>query len=300
MKSPYFMMTLLIPGPKCPGNDIDVYVQPMIEELNELWNEVETYDAHSKSNFLLCVALLWMINDFPAYGNLSGWSTKGKLACPCFHKDTHSISLRSKLCYLCHHCFIPMNHPWCRNRVLFDGKVEMRATRIPLIGVETLEQLEALGNVTFGKGQKRKCNISNDAYNRKKKSIFFKLPYWHGFDLRHNLDPMHIKRNVSESFISTMMSMVGKTEDTLKSRYDLMNLGIRKSLHPEDGDNILLPVACYAFSPEEKFKLCDFLANLKVPNAFSSNISRCVNVREKKYMDGSVMIIMCYCKIFYH
>ncbi|KAH0669665.1 hypothetical protein KY285_023833 [Solanum tuberosum] len=54
-------------------------------------------------------------------------------------------------------------------------------------------------------------------------------------------------------------------------------------LHPiEDGDKILLPVACYALSPDEKFKLCDFLANLKVPNAFSSNISRCVNVLEKK------------------
>ncbi|KAM3301204.1 hypothetical protein P3S67_015705 [Capsicum chacoense] len=75
------------------------------------------------------------------------------------------------------------------------------------------------------------------------------------------------------------MSMVGKTRDTLKSRYDLVDLGIRQSLHPiEDGDNILLPVACYALSPEEKLKLCHFLANLKVPDAFSSNISRCVNL----------------------
>ncbi|KAM3338079.1 hypothetical protein P3S68_032405 [Capsicum galapagoense] len=94
---------------------------------------------------------------------------------------------------------------------------------------------------------------------------------------------MHIERNVSESLLSTMMSMVGKTKDILKSRYDLMDLGIRQSLHPiEDGDNILLPVACNALSPNEKLKLCDFLANLKVPDAFSSNISRCVNVHEKK------------------
>ncbi|KAF3640579.1 putative formin-like protein 3-like [Capsicum annuum] len=71
------------------------------------------------------------------------------------------------------------------------------------------------------------------------------------------------------------MSMVGKTKDTLKSRYDLVHLGIRKSLHPiEDGDNIFLPAACYTLSPEEKLKLCNFLANLKVPDAFSSNISR--------------------------
>ncbi|XP_073098871.1 uncharacterized protein [Elaeis guineensis] len=35
-KDPYFMMTLLIPGPKCPENDIDVYLQLLIEELKEL------------------------------------------------------------------------------------------------------------------------------------------------------------------------------------------------------------------------------------------------------------------------
>ncbi|KAM3200465.1 hypothetical protein P3L10_032827 [Capsicum annuum] len=110
-------MTFLIPRPKCPGNDIDVYLQPMIEELNELCNGVETCDAHSQSNFIMCVALMWTINDFLAYGNLSGWSTKGKLACPCCYKDTHSISLHNKLCYMGHHHFLPMNHPLHRNKV---------------------------------------------------------------------------------------------------------------------------------------------------------------------------------------
>ncbi|KAM3284498.1 hypothetical protein P3S67_023297 [Capsicum chacoense] len=137
MKSSYFMMTLLISGPKCPGNDIDVYLQPIIEELNELWNGVDTYDAHSNSNFLMRFALMWMINDFPAYGNLSGWSTKGKLPCPCFHKDTHSIFLCNKLCYMGHRHFLPMTHPWHRNSVLFDGKVEMEVAPIPLTDVET-------------------------------------------------------------------------------------------------------------------------------------------------------------------
>ncbi|XP_009801929.2 uncharacterized protein [Nicotiana sylvestris] len=98
-------------GPKCPGNDIDVYLQSMIEELKELWDEVETYDAYSKSNFLMRVAIMWTINDFPAYGNLSGWSTKGKLACPGCHKDTQSTFLRSKLCYMGHRRFLPMDHP---------------------------------------------------------------------------------------------------------------------------------------------------------------------------------------------
>lgn len=283
MKNPYFMMMLLIPGPKCPGNDIDVYLQPMIEELQELWVGVETYDAHSKSNFLMRVAIMWTINDFTAYRNLSGWSTKGKLACPCCHKDTQSTSLRSKLCYMGHRRFLPMDHPWRRSRTLFDGKVEMGVAPNPLTGDEALVQLQALGNVSFGKGQKRKRDIHSNAYNWKKKSIFFQLPYWKSLMLRYNLDVMHIERNVSDNILSTVMNMVGKTTDTLKSRYDLMDLGIRQRLHPiEDGNNILLPAACYALSAEEKLKVCNFLANLKVLDAFSSNISRCVNVQEKK------------------
>ena len=35
MKDPFFMMSLLIPGPTTPGNDIDVYLQPLREGLKE-------------------------------------------------------------------------------------------------------------------------------------------------------------------------------------------------------------------------------------------------------------------------
>jgi hypothetical protein len=48
---------------------------------------VETWDE-DKEKFTLHALLLWTINDFPAYAMLSGWSTKGKIACPYCHKDT--------------------------------------------------------------------------------------------------------------------------------------------------------------------------------------------------------------------
>ncbi|XP_042950301.1 uncharacterized protein LOC122282416 [Carya illinoinensis] len=74
MKDPYLMMSLLIPGPKAPGNDIDVFLRPLIDELRELWEDgIQTYDAYKGEMFLLRAALLWTINDFPAYANLSGW-----------------------------------------------------------------------------------------------------------------------------------------------------------------------------------------------------------------------------------
>jgi hypothetical protein len=71
---------MLIPGPKSPRMDIDVYLRPLILELKELWNNgVKTRDAGTKKNFRLCAILLWTINDLPAYAMLSGWSTKKSL-----------------------------------------------------------------------------------------------------------------------------------------------------------------------------------------------------------------------------
>ncbi|CAL8136240.1 unnamed protein product [Prunus armeniaca] len=83
MKQQYSIMTLLIPGPKAPGKELDVYLRPLIDELKELWEEgVQTYDKFTDTRFNMQAAVIWTINDFPAYGNLSGWSTKGYKACP--------------------------------------------------------------------------------------------------------------------------------------------------------------------------------------------------------------------------
>ncbi len=82
MKQSSFILSMIIPGEKGPRNDIDIYMQPLIEELKQLWTGVETYDVLRKENFYLCAALLWTINDFPAYANLSSWSTKGHYAYP--------------------------------------------------------------------------------------------------------------------------------------------------------------------------------------------------------------------------
>jgi len=76
-------ITLLIPGPKNPKGNLDIYMQPLIEELKQLWNEgIPTYDVSLRQNFIMKVAILWTVSDFPVYGMLSGWMTAGRLACP--------------------------------------------------------------------------------------------------------------------------------------------------------------------------------------------------------------------------
>ncbi|CAL9011003.1 unnamed protein product [Prunus brigantina] len=94
MKRKFMMLTLLISGPKQPGNDIDVYLEPLIDDLKSLWDGIRgVYDAHNGEYFTLRAALMWTINDFPAYGNLSGCVVKGYKACPICGDDTPSHSI---------------------------------------------------------------------------------------------------------------------------------------------------------------------------------------------------------------
>ncbi|KAL8103976.1 hypothetical protein AgCh_028262 [Apium graveolens] len=82
MKQENLILSTLISGPDSPGNNIDVYMQLLITELKELWDiGIETYDALTDQNFKLRACVIWTISSFLGYAMLSGWSTKGKLAC---------------------------------------------------------------------------------------------------------------------------------------------------------------------------------------------------------------------------
>lgn len=53
------MLILLIPGKKQPGDKIDVYLQPLVEDLNKLWRlGVQTFDHISDSTFNLKAILM--------------------------------------------------------------------------------------------------------------------------------------------------------------------------------------------------------------------------------------------------
>ena len=95
MKQPSIILSMIIPREKAPGMDINVFLQPLIKELLQLWNGVDTFDAYTRMQFKLRGALHWTINDFPAYAKLSGWSTKGHFACPSCVKSTQAVWLEN-------------------------------------------------------------------------------------------------------------------------------------------------------------------------------------------------------------
>ncbi|KAI3462212.1 hypothetical protein Pfo_018875 [Paulownia fortunei] len=246
-KPSYMIMSLLIPGPKAPGKEIDVYLHPLLNKLKELWDEgVETYDASIERVFRLHIAMMWIIHYFPSYGIVFGWSTKGYKACPIL------------ICYTGNHRFLHLKHSWRKNKS-FNGKFDNKGPPRTFSGREILMKLDALSEV--------------GDINWVKKLIFFELEYWSDLKLRHNMDVMHIEKNICDALVGTLLSLEGKLKDTIKAR----------ELHlSQSGDRVTKPHASYTITLEERHEFFHFLKSMKFPDGYAANISGNVNVNDGK------------------
>ena len=122
---------------------------------------------------------------------------------------------------------------------------------------------------------KRKREHAKLEHNWKKKNIFFQLPYWKTLILRHNLDVMHIEKNICDNIVGTLLSIDGKSKANMYGRLDLQAMGIRDQLHPiERGNMVILSVACYSLTSNKKNEFCKFFKEVKVPDGYASNNSR--------------------------
>ena len=176
--------------------------------------------------------LLMTVNDFFTYSSLSGWSGHGYLACPSYNNASHSKWITSKICYFVHRQWLSMSHRM-RNNKKFDGKVDRRPPPPRKFVQQILAKLENVGSRLPEKhekygGKKRKRHLME--LNWTKKSIFWELPYWTSLSLCHNLDVMHIKKNICDSLLGTILNIEGKSKDIAKVRIDLQNMGVRKEL----------------------------------------------------------------------
>lgn len=289
MKQPYFMLSLVIPGPNTPGMDIDVYLQPLIDDLKQLWEEgIVTYDSYRKQNFKMRAALLWTISDYPALADLSGWSTKGKLACHVCYNKTHNRYLKhsKKTVYMGHRRFLRIDDKRRKQKRKFDGKDEFDEAPPLVTGHTILADFSKFTPPAHGKGgpRKRKYDETNSLYNWRKKSIFFELSYWSSLNIRHCIDPMHTEKNVSENIFGTILNQPGKTKDTPQGRMDLLDMRIRPELHlrAQGSSAKYMPNAIFTLNATQREAIFQMLRNLKTPDAYMSNISRCIDVTGKK------------------
>jgi hypothetical protein len=68
------MMSGLISRPQQPGNDINTYFRPLLQDLKVMWynNGLEVWDEHRCEYFQLKVILFMTVSDSPMTRNLSG------------------------------------------------------------------------------------------------------------------------------------------------------------------------------------------------------------------------------------
>lgn len=84
-KSFLLMLSLIIPGKKSVTSDtIDVYLEPLFDELVELWKGIEAIQIlrdNDSIHFTLSASLLLTIHDLPAYGTLTSLNVHGYHRC---------------------------------------------------------------------------------------------------------------------------------------------------------------------------------------------------------------------------
>ena len=130
--------------------------------------------------------------------------------------------------------------------------------------------------VQFGNDEATRKRKRMKILNWTKKSFFFfELPYQSTLKLRHNLDVMHIEKNICDSVLGMLMydSGKGKSKDTSNARKDLEDIGIRKELHlQKTGTSTKMPQVKYTLTKAENTRFCDQLKNVKFPDEYASNI----------------------------
>jgi len=116
------MVSMMISCQRQPGNDIDVYLNTLVEDLKLLWVDgVEVFDVVASETFMMHAMLFCTINDFLAYSNLSGYNVKGHKACPICEENTcHQLRNRRKIIYMRHRRFLQASHPYQRLKKTFN------------------------------------------------------------------------------------------------------------------------------------------------------------------------------------
>ncbi|GJW77926.1 putative transposon, En/Spm-like protein [Tanacetum coccineum] len=147
-----------------PRNDIDVFLEPLVDDLHTLFEiGVDTYDVSIKDNFNLRAVMLWTMNDYPALGTLYGCPYSGFKGCVVCGKDINCVRLSasSKQSYVGHKRYLPYNHPFIKQKKAFNGQQEFIPSPIPMTGEQIYNEVQHIKN-KWGKGKQTNNKASEN------------------------------------------------------------------------------------------------------------------------------------------
>jgi len=91
---------------------------------------------------------------------------------------------------------------------------------------------------------------------------------------------MHIDKSVCDNVLYTLLDDPKKSKDNLKARKVLKEMGIRKELWLDDKGRFLPSIFSLSKAKKKNFLLT--IKNVKMPDGYSSNISRCIDLKVGK------------------
>jgi hypothetical protein len=106
-------VAIIGPRPKQPGNDIDMYLEPLVDDLMTLWHDgVRVWDEYKREHFTLQGVMFVKITDLPGLGSVSGQLTKGYKEYVVCLDDTDARWLinSKKMVYMGHRRFLFKYH----------------------------------------------------------------------------------------------------------------------------------------------------------------------------------------------
>jgi hypothetical protein len=169
---------------------MNVFMQPLFEELKKLWPGVHAYDSHLKCQFNLRAAYLWSIHDYLAYGKFAVWCVHGRLNWLVCMEDSDAFRLehnRKVSFFDCHRRFLPTNHPFRSDRRSFlKGNTTRKGPPKQKLGADIMKMLDDLKESENGEFEGY-----DEKYDWTHKSYLCELPYTKTLIPPHNIDLMH-------------------------------------------------------------------------------------------------------------
>lgn len=124
---------------------------------------------------------MWTLHDFPAYGLLSGLTTKGFKACPVCGPRTisrRSKILRKNIYCNCHRRYLPADHYFRGADAAFDGVACHEMEGEPLTGNQTIRHGRQSERYIEGGGTEKDSEFPGKVHGVKRVSALYQLPYW--------------------------------------------------------------------------------------------------------------------------
>ncbi|KAL2613297.1 hypothetical protein R1flu_024989 [Riccia fluitans] len=236
---------------------MDVYLEPLVEELKLLWDGVCAYDAAARCPrddrwFTLYAICMWTIHDSPGLGFISGLAVSGTRGCPTCGDQLqaqYSTSLGSTY-YLGHEKYLPLDHPL---RIGCTVPIPRPMTMIDYCMLEARIQVGEIPRASSG------LNLV---------PILLELSYWDSLLIQHLGDAMHREGNV----VKNLIQHIWEKADSIKHMHACIEFGMHAHAWPYTASNGVeaIPTAEWVLSSQDKRLFRECIQKIKCPTGYAS------------------------------